>query len=170
MLKRISFVLVLIFMTCLLSISVFAANTEKSGKDDADEKNKATITITKPMNDDEKTFNRAYTICGITDKSNIRIELSKRRSDGSYTEFKGVDGLSAWDIGPSGGFSIDVMLSLGYRSQNGINNFMIKAFDKEKPENAESFKITVTLLDVNKLKNEPAKVYSLDTILKPLSK
>jgi hypothetical protein len=170
MLKRIFFVLVLIFIISLLSVSVFAVDPEKSGKNDTFEEKTPIITITRPSSDGEKTFNKAYTICGITDKSNIRIELFKRKSDGSYTEFKGVDGSSSWDVGPSGGFSIDIMLSLGYINHNGINNFKIKAFDKEKPENVESYTISITLLDVNKLKNEPAKVYSLDTILKPLSK
>lgn len=176
MLKRISFILVLIFITSLLSVSVFAANADKSAKSDKSEKNEAaekktpTITITKPNSEGEKTFNKAYTICGITEKSNIRIELFKRKSDGSYNEFKGVDGLSAWDVGPSGGFSIDIILSIGYKNNYGINNFRIKAFDKENPENFELYTITITLLDVNKLKNESAKNYSLDKILKPLSK
>ena len=161
MFKKFFSIVAILCIVSLLNISVFAADADKI------DKTKPIITITKPSSDSERSFSKDYTICGITDLENIRIELYKRNSDGSFTEFKGTDGQSAWDIGPSGLFSIDVSLSTGYKSNTGINNFKIKAFNKTKPEINFSICITVNFIDANKfIKSENNKDYSLNKYFK----
>lgn len=188
MLKRISFILVLIVVTVLLSVSVFAAPgdkadnkevtekvTDKTTDKDADkttekeiEKSKPLITISRRNIDGENVFSNIYTIRGYTERNNISIQLFKKNSDGTYSEFKGNDEKSEWKINDeSGNFSIEITLSGGYKNTPSLNCFMIKAFDRTDPDNIESYKFSVTFIEAkNKLKSDPTDL-DLKNILKP---
>jgi hypothetical protein len=172
MLKRISGIMALMIMVSLLSISVFATDADKDDGKSETETAKPIITITRPSSDGEKVFSNKYTIAGIAadaDKKNIRIELFKKNSDGSYNEFKAEDGQSAWDVvGQSGFFSFEVKLTLGYMNNSSLNNFKIKAYDKANPEIITECYATIRLIDPSKLKSDSILEYSLNKYFKPL--
>jgi hypothetical protein len=164
MIRRIFGILTLIVVLSLSNLSVFAADADKI------EASKPIITITKPSIDGETVHCNEYTICGITDLENIRVELYKRSSDGSYKEFKAKDEQSAWDVGPSGLFSIVVKLSAGYKNNSGKNIFRIKAIDKTDTEKSDVRSITInySVIDANKMKPDISKDFPLDKYFKPL--
>jgi hypothetical protein len=149
MLKKLTFVLIALILVINSTVVVFANPTgdenanvpASSDTEDVsaldklvfDAEIKATeqflVTITRPAVN-ETTFKKAYVICGVTEKSDIRVALAIKDSEtGSYKYFKNTDGDSSWDIGSMGIFTKEVNLS------EGINNLKIVAYKKSETDN-----------------------------------
>lgn len=87
------------------------------------------VTITRPVVN-ETTFKKSYIICGVTEKSDIRVALAiKDAATGSYKYLKNSDGDSSWDIGSMGIFTKEVNLS------EGVNNLKIVVYKKSEAGN-----------------------------------
>jgi len=165
MLKKLAFVLIALIIAINSTVVVFANPTGDGNADGTassgaekisaldklvfDAEIKATdqflVTITRPAAS-ESTFKKAYLICGVTDKSDIRVALAiKDAQTGSYKYFKNTDGDSSWDIGSMGIFTKEVVLS------EGMNNLKIVAYKKSETDNltpGENVQITYHSINV----------------------
>lgn len=154
--------------TIVIMLCSFTASAAPAGDTDKDtpQEVKHLIMITRPDDDGDKTFNKTYMICGITttDDVKIGIKLQKKNKEGKFEPFEDVDGRSSWVVGPSGIFAKEVKLDTG----NNVFRVVAYYYDKSRPEYEDPHEITITLLDINKVKELKTKI--LDNIFNPLKK
>ncbi|MCX8130856.1 MAG: hypothetical protein N3I35_12230 [Clostridia bacterium] len=123
MVKKICFMLVFLILFSVCSISVFAAPDESGYDADTKATKEKYVTITKPEDGkNEITYNKSYSICGVTELENIRVELHRLNEDKKKYEKIVIDGKSYWDIGESGFFAKEIDL------KEGNNKIMLVAY------------------------------------------
>ena len=108
------------------------------------------VTITKPENDTDSTYEKSYVIAGVALKSNVRICLAKFNEDKKiYEDFANTDGSSSWDVAEGNTFSKEISLT------NGANKIKIVAYSTgtEGAIKQEDVQITsFTISSLNKMK------------------
>lgn len=182
MLKKISFIIILLVVTALLWVPAFAepedGKTEKTSAVEKivdpeeefrqrlkEEGVKDLIAITRPESNDEKTFSKEFKISGTVNRENLIIKLFNQKGE----VIKDIKGNTTWKAGESGFFSITVNLTEGYKSTSTTNVFIVYACNEDEKECFTFKTITVIYNSVDESKMKfGTKDFSLDKILKPL--
>ena len=163
MLKKLCILFIFIITISISSLVVFADDTDEVKKEPPPPP-KVLFTVTRPDFDGEKTFNKYYRICGLTDYENITVTMYRQGKDGKYEELKDVDGDASWEINASGIFAQEIILNMG------INNIKVLAYDTEN-DTYKEVKVTITLLDINGIKKiKTDKINQLDALIPSFKK
>jgi len=136
--KKIAFLLILSILISILSITVFAANSDNSSAD----VELSLVTITQPTNSNFATFSRTFDLKGITDFDNVKVDLFIfNRDKNKYIPFQNTDGESSWNINTSGYFWKQIDLD------SGLNKFRMVAYKISEKKKKQITDFAITVLD-----------------------
>ena len=114
---------VFIITVTLCSVSAFSGSDNNTYDSDTKATKEKFITITSPESGkSETTYNKSYSICGVTEFEKIRVELYRYNDEKKQYDRIVIDEKSYWDIGQSGFFAKEIDL------KEGDNKIMLVAY------------------------------------------